>query len=464
MTCRVLAVLTLAGALLPAQVKLPPFEKKTLPNGATMILLRKPEVPLITVRAMFRGGTEADPEGKQGVAAITGEMMRRGAAGRTAEQIDAQLDAIGAMFMAGANAQASFVNIEFTARTSDRALDLLAGVLQKPAFPAEEFKKVQSQYADRARSSKDNPAMAMMQYFGPFVYPAGHPYARPMFGDETAIGKLTLDDVKAFYSRMFVGKNLILIAAGDLDSASFGPKVAALGGALPAGTAFAARAGSVPKYDGARLLLVDKPDATQTYFRIAMPGIDRTNPDRVGLMLVNTLFGGRFTSMLNDELRVNSGLTYGASSMVETNRLPGVVAINTYTRTESTVKAIDLALEILGRLRKSGVTAEQLVSAKNYVKGNFPADELETADQIAALLGELELYGLNRGEVDDLFSRIDSITVDRANEIARKYYIDSNLQFLLIGAAAKIEADVKKYAPRMKVISIKEPGFAVPAF
>jgi predicted Zn-dependent peptidase len=456
--------LVLAGTLAPAQVKLPPFEKKTLPNGATMILLRKPEVPLITVRALFRGGSEADPEGKLGVAAITGEMMRRGAAGRTAEQIDAQLDAIGAVFAAGANPQASFVNIEFTARTTDRALDVLAAVLHKPTFPAEEFKKVQSQYADRARSSKDNPRMAMMQYFGPFVYPASHPYARPLFGDENVIGKLTLDDVKAFFSRMYVGRNLILIAAGDLEPASFGPKLAAIGAMLPTGSTFAPTRPAPPKYDSGRLLLVDKPDATQTYFRIAMPGIDRSNPDRVALMLVNTLFGGRFTSMLNDELRVNSGLTYGAASMVEVNRLPGVIAINTYTRTETTVKAIDLALEILGRLRKSGITAEQWASAKNYVKGNFPADQLETADQMASLLGDLEIFGLNRGEVDDLFSKIDSITVDQANAAARKYYIDSNLQFLLIGPAAKIEGDVKKYAPRMKVISIKDPGFVVPSF
>ena len=464
MTTRLLAAGLFVCALAPAQVKLPPFEKRTLPNGATMILLRKPEVPLITVRAIIRGGAEADPEGKQGVAAMTGELLRRGAGSRTADQIDAQLDAIGATLSTGATPQASFLSTEFTARTADRALEIFGDILLKPSFPEAEFKKVQAQWTDRARSSKDNPGMAILQYFPLFVYPAGHPYSRPPFGDENVLAKLTLDDIKAYHARMYVAKNLILIGAGDLDPATFGAKLAGLATGLAAGTAFPVRPLPAPKFQGARLLLVDKPDATQTYFRIAMPGIERSNPDRVPLMLVNTLFGGRFTSMLNDELRVNSGLTYGARSEIEMNRLPGTIAINTYTRTETTVKAIDLALEILARLRKNGFDPEQLVSAKNYVKGNYPADALETADQIATVLGDLEIFGLNRGEVDDLFSSIDAVTLERANATARKYFVESNLQFLLIGAAGKIEPQVKKYAPNMKVISIKDPGFSVPSF
>src|SRR6185436_6136891 len=95
-----------------------------------------------------------------------------------------------------------------------------------------------------------------------------------------------------------------------------------------------------------RLLLIDKPDATQTYFWIGQTGLHRTHPDRVPVWLVNTLFGDRFTSMLNDELRVNTGLTYGARSVVEQNRLTGALAITTYTRTDTTTKAIDLALDL----------------------------------------------------------------------------------------------------------------------
>jgi predicted Zn-dependent peptidase len=206
-------------------------------------------------------------------------------------------------------------------------------------------------------------------------------------------------------------------------------------------------------------LLIDKPDATQTYFHIGMPGISRSHPDRVALRIVNTLFGGRFTSMLNDELRVNSGLTYGANCQVEENRLTGGIYISTYTRTDATEKAIDLSLGLLTRLREKGIDAEALASAKAYIKGGFPTSRLETANQVANVLAEIELFQLGRGEVDDYFSKIDSVTLEQANAVAKKYYRTQNLQFLLIGAAEKIKSSVAKYAPKMKVHPIKEPGF-----
>jgi zinc protease len=465
MKTRLLTIAAALCAILPAQVKLPPYEKSTLPNGATLILLRKADVPLITVRAMFRGGAEADPAGKQGLAAMTAELIRRGAGERTADEISEQLDSIGANLFTGANLQASFVAAECTTKTTDRCLEIIRDMIIRPTFPQAEFTKAIAQRVDAARSSKDNPGMAIQQYFGPFVYPTGHPYARPAMGDETVIAKLTLDDVKAYHRRMYTGKNLILIAAGDIDPKTFGPRLRDLFSGIPEGTRYEWMASPGPlKFQTSRLLLVDKPDATQTYFRIVMPGIERANPDRTALQLVNTLFGGRFTSMLNDELRVNSGLTYGAQSSIEQNRLSGALAINTYTRTDATEKAMDLALAILKRLRTQGIDAEQLQSAKNYIKGNFPTESLETADQIANILGEIEIYDLNRGEVDDLFSRIDSVTVAQANALAKKYYVEDNLQFLVIGAASKIQDTLKKYAPNMKVVSISDPGFQVPAF
>ena len=207
------------------------------------------------------------------------------------------------------------------------------------------------------------------------------------------------------------------------------------------------------------LLLIDKPDATQTYFMIGQPGIDRQNPDRVKLELVNTLFGGRFTSMLNDELRVNSGLTYGANSAVERSRLPGVIAISTYTRTETTTRAIDLALEILKRLNAQGISAGQLASAKAYVKGVFPTTRLETMDQLAGVISELELHGLTRDEIDGYFERIDAVTLQEANAVAKQYYRADNLTLVLLGAAVQIREQVGKYHPNPTVVPVKTPGW-----
>ncbi|MBL0155572.1 MAG: insulinase family protein [Bryobacterales bacterium] len=457
-------IFVLGTATLFGQAKLPPYTRQTLPNGATLIMLRKPDVPLVSVTAAFRGGSEAVAAEKTGLAAITAELLRRGTEKRTADQINEQLDSIGAVMNGGSDAQSSVVSVEFTTRTSAKALDLFADILLHPAFSEAEFKKLLAQRIDAVKSSKDNPARAIGQYFNPFVYPAGHPYARPSMGDETTLANITRDDVSAFFKKNYVGKNMILIAAGDFDPAQLGTQLTQLAAALPAGDAFPAPKVAPVQFAGGRLLLIDKPDATQTYFRIAMPGVDRYSRDRVPLMIINTLFGGRFTSMLNDALRVNAGLTYGARSQVTMDRAPGVIFIDTYTRTETTEKAIDMALDVLKGLRANGISAEQLASAKAYIKGGFPTQRLETADQLADVIGDLEIFGLNKGEIDDLFSSIDAVTVERANAVVKKYFTDANLQFLLVGNASKIQDSVKKYAPKVKVIAVTAPGFSAPAF
>lgn len=457
-------IFLLGSVTLFGQAKLPPYTRQTLPNGATLIMLRKPDVPLVSVSAIFRGGSEAVAAEKTGLAAITAELLRRGTEKRTADQINEQLDSMGAVMNGGSDAQSSVVSLEFTTRTSAKSLEVLTDVLLHPSFPEAEFQKLLAQRIDAVKSSKDNPGRSIGQYFNPFVYPAGHPYARPAMGDETTLGKITREDVTGFYQKNYVGKNMILIAAGDFDPAQLGAQLSQIAGALPAGEAFPAPKVSPVQFGSGRLLLIDKPDATQTYFRIAMPGVDRYSRDRVPLMVINTLFGGRFTSMLNDALRVNAGLTYGANSQVVMDRAPGVIFINTYTRTETTEKAIDMALDVLKGLREKGISAEQLASAKAYIKGGFPTQRLETADQLAGVIGELEVFGLTKGEIDDFFSSIDAVTVERANAVVKKYFTDANLQFLLVGNASKIQEAVKKYAPKMKVVPVTAPGFSVAAF
>ena len=133
-------------------------------------------------------------------------------------------------------------------------------------------------------------------------------------------------------------------------------------------------------------------------------GVARTNPDRVGIELVNTIFGGRFTSILNDALRVSSGLTYGASSDFEMNSVPGPFTISSFTQNATTEQALDMALDVLKEFHANGLTEEQLNSARNYLKGQFPP-QIETGRQLAQLVAELDFYGLDEEEVNQFFSR-----------------------------------------------------------
>jgi zinc protease len=456
---KIAALLIAAAGLAAAQVHLPQYTHESLPNGAVLDVMVHKGVPLVTVQVLVKGGAESEPPQMAGLASVTAELLRRGAGARTADRFSEDLDFIGASFGARVNAQATVISTDFMAKDADRALELLADAVLRPAFPEDEVQKTLTQRIDSSRSMKDSPGAAAAQYFDVFFYGPGHPYGR--VADELSLKRIARADILAYHKRMYSGRNLIVVAVGDFDTAEMRAKLAKAFGQAPAGTAYEWIKDAPPKGSGARLLLVDKPDATQTYFNIGNPGITRTSRDRVAVSLVNTLFGGRFTSMLNDALRVNAGLTYGASSRVDENRLTGAITMSSYTRTDATVRAIDIALEQLKTLREKGLSAEQLASVKAYVKGNYPTRRLETSSQLAGVLGEMELFGLDRSDTDELFARIDAVTLEQANSAVKSYFGSGDLVFTLVGNAAKIRDGVRKYAPKVIEMPITTPGFEI---
>jgi zinc protease len=451
-----------AASLGLGQAKLPQYTKETLPNGATIAMMPRSGVPLVYFRVLIKGGLESDPPHMAGLANVTASLLRRGTAKRSAEQFAEQLDFLGGTFNAVFDSplgSATAISSEFLSKDFDSGLDLLADAVLHPAFTESEVHKELARRVDAAKAMKDNAQASINSYFRAAFFGSAHPYGNPP--DETTYARLSRPDVVDYHSKFYCGKNMLIVVTGDFDPNAAKSKLAQVFGAVPPGTEWKVNVGGGalrPARKG-KLLLIDKPDATQTYFQIGQPGIDMKNPDRTTLEIINTLFGGRFTSMLNDELRVNSGLTYGAASQLEQPRLPGAIVISTYTKTDTTTQAIDMALDVLRRLNEKGITAAQLASAKAYVKGLYPTRRLETMDQLAALIGEIELYGLGPDEVDGYFGRIDNITLDQANATIKKYYQTDDLTFVVLGAADKIREQVKKYDPHLSEVSIKTAGW-----
>jgi zinc protease len=447
----------LSAAAQTGGLKLPPYKKTKLPNGMTLLLMEQHEVPIVSFEFIVRAGAVADPAGKEGLASLTAAQLRKGTKTRTAEQISEQLDFIGGLFGAGATKDYTSGSAEFLTKDIAKGLDLLSDLLLNPTFPEVEVKKMLAQRADGIKSAKDQVQGVIGNYYETYLY-GSHPYARPTNGDEKSLTAITRDDVAAFYAAHYTPGNTILAVVGDFRTAEMEKWLSDKFGAWPAKEAPAVRLAEPAAATGKRLLLVDKPDSTQTYFRIGNLGIPRTHADRVYVDVVNTLFGGRFTSMLNSELRVNSGLTYGAGSFFAPRKVRGPFAINTYTRNETTEKAMDMALEILNRLHEKGITEDELQSAKSYIKGQFPPD-IETSDQLASTLAELEFYGLDEREINELFVKIDAMTVADARRVIRQHFPRENLVLVVIGKASEIGEVVKKYAAKLDRKAISEPGF-----
>ncbi len=445
----------------PAQsLRLPPHEKFVLKNGLTVLLMEKRGVPLINVFALVKTGAAADPAGQEGLASITAGLLRKGTKNRTAQQFSADLDYIGGSF--GADAGADFTNIsaEFMTKDLARGLELFSDAVLHPTFPQNETDKILAQSLDGVKSAKDEPQAVLGLYFAGYLY-GSHPYGRPSDGDELSLKRIQRDAVAKFYETNYAPGNTILGVAGDFDAAEMKKKLEETLGAWPARTVASTAITAVPPSKGKRLLLIDKPDATQTYFDIGNIGTAVNDPDRVAIRVVNTIFGGRFTSELNEALRVESGYTYGARSFFDSHKAPGPFEIASFTKNETTTPAIDLALQVLQKLHTNGVTAEQLASAKSYIKGQYPPT-IETSAQLVRRIVVNEFYGLGDDEVNQLEARLDAVTPAIAKQVIEKHFPLDNLVFVLIGNASAIGPAVKKYADKIDQRPISDPGFWPP--
>lgn len=457
----ILAAAVLAAVPAFAQLRMPAYERTELPNGVTVYTLVKKDVPLVTLKAIIKGGAESQPDTKAGLADITNDLLLRGTRNRNADEIARDIDFLGAAVSTSSGESANEVELEVLSKDVSEGVAILSDLVLNPTFPADEVTKELAQAKDEARSLKDNPQAAIGAYASKYFY-AGTGYPGALVADEESYSRISRDDITAYHARQYVGANLVVIAVGDLDAAVLKAELAKAFGAAPKGEPYTwKKLGALARPAEARVLLVDDNDSTQTYFRIMQPGIARTSPDRVPLLLVNTLFGGRFTSMLNDALRVNAGITYGASSVLDQRRLPGALSISTFTATATTGQAVDLALEVLGTLRNKGISAEQLASAKAFLKGTAPTSLMETSDQLANVLAMFAIEGLNESEINDFFSRIDAVTLADTRRVIDKYYRADGLSFVLLGQKDAIEASAAKHAKNVTEVRITDPGISV---
>ncbi|HEY3137224.1 MAG TPA: pitrilysin family protein [Blastocatellia bacterium] len=455
----VLLVITAATPVYAADgtLKLPPFKKVKLKNGMTLLLMEQHEVPIVSFNFIVTAGSVSDPTGRDGVASITAGLLRKGTKTRSADQISSELDFVGGILDASTGPDYTSGVAEFVKKDISAGLNLLSDVLLNPTFPQDEVNKLLKQRADEITAAKDQAQAVIGNYFNAYLY-GNHPYARPLSGDEKTVASITRDDVLKFYRAYYFPSSTILAAVGDFNTAEMERMLTDKFGAWSGSSTPAPGVPDPTTFVGKKLLLIDKPDSTQTFYQIGNLGISRTNPDRVYIQVVNTLFGGRFTSMLNTELRIKTGLTYGARSTFTQRKVRGPFVISSFTRNETTEKAIDMTLDVLKRLHEKGISEEELKSAKTYLKGQFPPT-IETSDQLASLLTQLEFYGLDEGEVNNYYSKIDSMTIADAQRVIKQYFPLDNLVFVLIGKASEIQTIAKKYAPRFDSKSITQTGF-----
>ena len=454
-----LLCLSLVPSLLNGAVKLPVPEKIALDNGLTVYYLHNPELPLVSLRMFVAGaGSAYDPAALEGLAGLTAELMLKGNASQNAEAIAEELDFMGAGLNVAAADEYAQISAGSLVEHFPRVLEIATACLAGPTFPEEEFARERPRRVDALAAIKDNPRQAVRLYFRK-AYFGSHPLGRLSSGTESSLNKITGRDIVGFYRERYRPDRCLAAVVGDIDRAKLeGLLQATLGRwTKPSAPAPALDLPPLPVPKGKTLLLVDKPDATQAYFVLGAPGYAVGDPVDPAASVMNTLFGGRFTSWLNTELRIKRGLTYGAGSNFQTWKKGGLFSAASYTKNDKIGEMLDITLGLFGQAKNKGFTATEVESARNYILGMFPLSLEENADKAEALL-QLAFYGLSFDTMDRFLASVEKVSAQLAGQTAAKLLPRQDFVLVVVGKAAEIRPLLQKFGTFLEK-KISDPGF-----
>ncbi|HSE26789.1 MAG TPA: pitrilysin family protein [Gemmatimonadales bacterium] len=432
----------------PPALQLPAIERGSLANGLQLQVVEMHEVPLVQAVLLIEGGARLDAD-RPGLATFTANLLDEGAGDRDAFQLAAELEYLGASLSTSADWNRTRVALRAPKRTFAQAMQLVGDVVLRPRFSALDVQRQRDLRIAGILSRRDQPEAVSEVVFSAAVFPAAHPYHRPIDGDSAAAAGLDSAAVRNFWERTFVPARGLLLVTGDVTLTEAREVAnAALGGWTTPRVAAAPMVDQVPApaRPATRVVLVDKPGAAQSVIAIGAPGYDRHSPDYPALTLLNTILGGSFSARLNDILREQKGYTYGAFSAFDWQPIPSAFVAGASVRTDVTDSSLAIFVQEFRRIRTEPVSAAELDRARQYVVlgalGDFETTG-QVAGQIAALLPfRLPLETIPRDL--EAIGRLGAADVQRA---AGRYLDPDRMTIVVVG-------DLKVIRPGIEALKL----------
>lgn len=420
-----------------AELRLPPIEESVTSSGLTVLAARRGPLPLVAIRLVIQAGSAHDPAGKFGLADFTARLLRRGTASMSADALNEAVEFVGAALAIGVAEDFTALRITTPAEHVPAMLEVLGQLVREPTFPEEEVVSARERTLAELANDLDDPALLADRAIVRAIW-GSHPYGHELSGSSAHVRGFTRQDVVRFHRERMGPKVAMLLGVGELDPREFTAAVEKAFSGWSGGPPAPAQLPALERPAlGGEVVIVDKPDQTQSQVRLGSIAFPRSHPDYVPAYVTNAAFGGGFTSRLVDEIRVNRGLSYGAGSAFDTMLAGGWLGVSTFTKTASTREILDVSLDQAARLRKKGLTAQELERTKTYLSGLYPL-RTETNESIAAGLGEARLYGLGDDWIARFRDRIHEVSLANANRAAAKYFLAEGTTIVVVGRAAEV--------------------------
>jgi zinc protease len=399
------------------------------------------QVPLVAFTLLIRRGASSDPAGKEGLAAVTADMLDEGSGDRSAIEIHEALARLGAQFDTDIGSDATVTSVTVLSRFTRTALDLLSDVVVRPAIRDGDFSRVRQLRLHRLTQLRDMPGAVADRAFLRLLYGA-QPYGHSPIGTEASLAAMNVDDARGFHAMAIRPDVATLIAVGDCDHASMA-QMASEAFADWTGTAVADPAGQGSAPHAARLNVVPRPRAPQSELRIGQVSAARDTPDYHPLVVANTILGGQFVSRINLNLREDKGLTYGARTSFEFRRRSGPFLLQVSVQTSGTADAIRESLGEIAGIRgpRPVTTAELELGIAALTRGY--ARSFETGEQIGRAALQLALYDLPDDYFEQFVPLIERVTAEDVSRVMSRHLDPERLVTLAVGDIEAIGADLQ---------------------
>jgi zinc protease len=418
--------------LAPRPVTFPPFEVRKMANGLSVVLVSQNEQPSVSVRMILRAGAAQDPKGKAGLAMLTSTLLDQGAGNRTAEQLADEIDFIGGLLGTGAGTDLSYVNTVVMTDAYNTGLSLMADVVRRPTFLQAEIDRQRQQALSSLKVAAEDPEAVAGRVIDRLIY-GFHPYGVPGSGTPESLASLTRQDFVDFHRLYFVPNNALVAVVGDISPADamaglqkhFGDWKP---GELPPFQPMA------PPDPTKRVIIVDRPDAVQTEIRVGHLAIPRKHDDFEALDQAVKILGGEGANRLQQVLRSQRQLTYGAAADLDAYKWTGAIVAETDTQTSNTAEALRVMVDEFWRLQRERVGENELASAQDYTVGHFPLT-IETPDQIATQVLNQLFYDLPLDDLPKYREQVKAVSPDDIQRVARWFLRPDRLSVVLVGDA-----------------------------
>ncbi len=397
------------------------------------------DAPLVWFEVCAHGGAARDPIGVEGLTRHAAMLARRGTVALDRHALDDALDGLGAALDVAIGRDTVMLSGVCLTRNLDALVDLAADVLAAPRFADDEHQRLSRETPLVLDEIRDDDSSLASRWFDREVTP-GHPYARTAVGTEASLAKIDREAARDAWRTTFVPTNLIVGIAGDIDEARAQRVASRLAERLPE-----APPPPLPALDGwpaprgRRIVLVDKAERTQAQLRIGHLGPRFGEPDTAALLVLETAFGGMFSSRLMQEIRVKRGWSYGAGCALRRSRGPHWFEMWMATAIGVAGDALALTLDLYADLAARGLTADELDFARSYLVGSMPF-HLATARQRMQLAVRDAAFDLPLGYTATLPAQLGVLDVDAVRAAAARHLRPADLVTVAVTTAKDTRA------------------------